>query len=325
MPRPQAPPFLLRSPPQLRQEKAQSTSLRHELLRLAPSPARLGSADADEGALLARLVGLLGRGDEAGAPGAARGSPGSADAEALRSLQDRLGALSCDPPALLDVLREVSRATREAAERRSREAEGAASRAARDKAALENSLEAEAECMTNRLSRQLGALEDEAASLRGERAELRRSLAALGGEVERLRRDRVALESLVEQEEESVVNRLQRQLQAVTAAYHALESRLESAGLAPDPGTPRLDATIDWVYGRSPSRDRALGARPRSRSRSSTSSFQASQPDLLRRSSDLSRRGLGLHQAGAESLSGHLKTPSESPGARSAASAALQP
>ena len=49
-----------------------------------------------------------------------------------------------------------------------------------------------------------------------------------------------------EMEEESIVNRLQRQLQAVTSAYRALEARCEAAGMSPraDAG-PHIDTTTE--------------------------------------------------------------------------------
>lgn len=159
--------------------------------------------------------------------------------------------------------------------RRIREAEAEKAKLLREKASLENSLEAEQEYISNRLSKQLEALELEKNGMMADKLELRRQVKELGGAVDRLARDKVDLELQFEREEEQLVNRLQRQLQAVTQAYCALEARLEAAGVAPpDAPSPALDATIEYVYGRSPSRlgsGRLAGAlSDRDRSRSSS-------------------------------------------------------
>lgn len=49
-----------------------------------------------------------------------------------------------------------------------------------------------------------------------------------------------------EVEEEKIVNRLQRQLQQVTGAYRALESRMEACGMSPREGTgTHIDTTTE--------------------------------------------------------------------------------
>lgn len=50
--------------------------------------------------------------------------------------------------------------------------------------------------------------------------------------MDKLNRDKVNLENQMEMEEENIVNRLQRQLEAVLSNYKALEAKLEAKGLS---------------------------------------------------------------------------------------------
>lgn len=65
--------------------------------------------------------------------------------------------------------------------------------------------------------------------------------------MDRLAKEKVELESQFEMEEEQIVNRLQRQLQAVTSAYRALEARAEACGMSPRDGGPatHIDSTTE--------------------------------------------------------------------------------
>lgn len=100
-----------------------------------------------------------------------------------------------------------------------------------EKAQLENALEAEQEHISNKLTRKLSKLSDDKAVLQKKQTELQRQVADLEAAVVRLSREKVNLENAMEQEEEALVNRLQRQLQQLTSAYKVLEGRLEAAGI----------------------------------------------------------------------------------------------
>lgn len=108
-----------------------------------------------------------------------------------------------------------------------------------EKAQLENALEAEQEHISNKLTRKLSKLSDDKTFLQKKQSELQRQVADLEAAVVRLGQEKVNLENAMEQEEEALVNRLQRQLQQLTAAYKVLELRLEAAGI-PAPHPPHL-------------------------------------------------------------------------------------
>jgi hypothetical protein len=177
-----------------------------------------------------------------------------------------------------------------ALERRLSELSEERKRLMREKAQLENDLEAEQEYISLKLTKQVEKLAAEKAALAREKAELQRHVNDLSASVARTRKEKVALEAALEAEEEAAVNRLQRQLQQVTTAYRALESRLEAHGLSSRAeGVPAIDATLDWIYGRSPSRnsmDRFGGGgsharRERSVSVSSTSSMRDASHSVM--------------------------------------------
>ena len=156
-----------------------------------------------------------------------------------------------------------------------------------EKASLENTLEAEQEFISLKLTKQVEKLAAEKANLAREKAELARQVGDLSGAVAKTRREKIELENTLEAEEEAATNRLQRQLEQVTLAYRALEAKLESLGVSPRAdGAPVIDPTTEWVYGRSPSRSSerllAHGRRERSLSVSSTSSMReaSSRPSL---------------------------------------------
>lgn len=155
----------------------------------------------------------------------------------------------------------------------------------KEKAALENALEAEQELISNKLMRKLERLAEEKASLQKHQTEMQRQVNDLADQVARLGREKIDLENAMEQEEEALVNRLQRQLQHVTAAYKILEARLEAAGVSAKAGDPLISSS-DWMYGRSPThagrsadRLRSISTRERSASVSSTSSARMTDAD----------------------------------------------
>ncbi len=149
-----------------------------------------------------------------------------------------------------------------------------------ERAQLENTLEAEQEHISLKLTKQIEKLAAEKANLAREKADLARQVGDLSSAVAQTRREKVQLENVLEAEEEAATNRLQRQLEQVTNAYRALEARLEAHGVsAHAEGAPVIDPTIEWVYsGRSPSRasDRLItnARRERSLSVSSSSSMR---------------------------------------------------
>lgn len=203
-----------------------------------------------------------------------------AEEESVAELKARLTSLMRDKEDLEHRFVTEQEYITNSLQRRIREAEAEKAKLLRDKASLENTLEAEQEYISNRLSKQLEALELEKNGMMADKLELRRQVGELGAAVDRLARDKVDLEVQFEREEEQLVNRLQRQLQAVTQAYCALEARLEAMGVSPrDARTPALDATIEWVYGRSPSRlGSGLSDRDRSRSSSRGGSMISGTP-----------------------------------------------
>ncbi|KAL6782381.1 hypothetical protein ACKKBG_A06570 [Auxenochlorella protothecoides x Auxenochlorella symbiontica] len=196
----------------------------------------------------------------------------------VASLKRRLDTLTADKAKLEAKLASDQDYVANTLLRKIREVEAEKLKLQRDKANLENTLEAEQEYISNRLSKQLEQLAMEKNTMMTEKLELRRQVNELAASVDKLNREKVALEAQFEREEEHVVNKLQRQLQAVTIAYCNLESKLESAGISPrESGGPGLDHTIEWVYGRSPSRHSTrltTDGRDRSRSSSRTSSFR---------------------------------------------------
>jgi hypothetical protein len=75
---------------------------------------------------------------------------------------------------------------------------------------------------------QVDKLDDEKLTLQRERSNLQRQVTDLAANVDKLNRDKVSLEQAMEMEEENIVNRLQRQLEAATHNYKLLEQRLEA-------------------------------------------------------------------------------------------------
>ncbi|KAF8058410.1 hypothetical protein HT031_005534 [Scenedesmus sp. PABB004] len=167
----------------------------------------------------------------------------------------------------------------------------------KEKVDLENQLEAEQEYIMNKLQKQLEKLGAEKGGLQRERAELQRAVHELSGAVDRLNRDKVQLEAAMEMEEENIVNRLQRQLEALTSSYKALEAKLEGRGLTlRDMGlAPHELPPENWAsYSRSASR--------------------AGSGDLSRRSWNSMRTHSGGHGLAIAAGAGSLPSPSSASG-----------
>jgi coiled-coil domain-containing protein 6 len=179
---------------------------------------------------------------------------------------------------------------------------------------LENTLEAEQEHISLKLTKQIEKLAAEKANLAREKADLARQVGDLSDAVTRTRQEKVALENTLEAEEEAATNRLQRQLEQVTNAYRALEARLEAHGVHADGSG--IDPTIEWVYsGRSPSRaasDRIITNARRERSLSVSSS--SSMRDAASLPSGRPSFDAHLHSRDSLGGSGSLLNPSYSSG-----------
>lgn len=96
----------------------------------------------------------------------------------------------------------------------------------KEKVDLENQLEAEQEYIVNKLQKQLEGLGKEKIHLQQEKAELRRQVKELHGSAEQLYREKIRLEADKEVEEESIVNRLQRQIEGLIQNYKVCLSSL---------------------------------------------------------------------------------------------------
>jgi len=169
-----------------------------------------------------------------------------------------------------------------------------------EKEELERRLEAETEYVVNKVKAQLDELDrerkqlnKEKVALQQEKAELKAQVADLAAAVRKLNRDKVTLEQTLEAEEEQVVNRLQRELEAVLRNYHVLEQRLEAEGISVRSITQLapLNTTTEWVYGRSPSRSTQ---RERSLSASSGGSRRSSLNETKPMNIDRSTSGGGF-------------------------------
>lgn len=152
-----------------------------------------------------------------------------------------------------------------------------------EKEELERRLEAETEYVVNKvkgkleeLARERVQLSGEKAALQAEKADLKAQVTDLAAAVQKINREKVHLEQTLEAEEEQVVNRLQRELEAVVRNYHVLEHRLEAAGISVSSISQLepISTNTEWVYGRSPSRSGAH--RERSLSASSGASRRSS-------------------------------------------------
>ncbi|KXZ43712.1 hypothetical protein GPECTOR_82g246 [Gonium pectorale] len=126
-----------------------------------------------------------------------------------------------------------------------------------EKVELENQLECEQEYILNRLQKQVDKLASDKVSLQKEKAELQRTVSDLAASVDKLNKDKVNLENMLEMEEESITNKLQRRLESVVSNLRLIESKLEVKGITlRDLGISASDLhSTDWprVYSRSPS------------------------------------------------------------------------
>lgn len=156
----------------------------------------------------------------------------------------------------------------------------------KEKEELERRLEAETEYVVNKVKGKLEELARERTQLNGEKAallsekeHLKAQVTDLAAAVQKINREKVMLENTLEAEEEQVVNRLQRELEAVVRNYHVLEHHLEAEGISVSSITQLepISTNTEWVYGRSPSRSGIQ--RERSLSASSGASRRSSLND----------------------------------------------
>ncbi|KAG2447788.1 hypothetical protein HYH02_007245 [Chlamydomonas schloesseri] len=126
-----------------------------------------------------------------------------------------------------------------------------------EKVELENQLECEQEYILNRLQKQVDKLASDKLSLQKEKADLQRTVADLGASVDKLNKDKVNLENMLEMEEESITNKLQRRLEAVVFNLRLIESKMEVKGITlRDLGITASDLQHGdglRIYSRSPS------------------------------------------------------------------------
>jgi coiled-coil domain-containing protein 6 len=271
-------------PPQLEHERQVSAVATEELQRVKKkSEATQIAYEQEEEFITNRLLGRL---EDLKADRAALAKQVEAEEDFLvNTLQRRLAKLHQEKAAVEAKLQgeQDSAAT---LQRRLTELSEEKKRLVTERAHLENTLEAEQEHISLRLTKQIEKLAAEKANLAREKADLARQVGDLSSAVARTRREKVMLENTLEAEEEAATNRLQRQLEQVTNAYRALEARLEAHGVAAHAeGAPVIDPTIEWVYsGRSPSRasDRIItnARRERSLSVSSSSSMRDAAASL---------------------------------------------
>ncbi|GLC44823.1 hypothetical protein PLESTB_001210100 [Pleodorina starrii] len=130
-----------------------------------------------------------------------------------------------------------------------------------EKVELENQLECEQEYILNRLQKQVDKLASDKLSLQKEKADLQRTVSDLAASVDKLNKDKVNLENMLEMEEESITNKLQRRLDGMLSNLRLIESKLEVKGITlKDLGISSSDMYTDWsrVYSRSPSSSHSI-------------------------------------------------------------------
>ena len=104
----------------------------------------------------------------------------------------------------------------------------------REKVELEKQLEVEQEYIVNRLQKRVDSLALEKERLNQEKVMLKREVNDLKAERRKLNLDKVILESTLEQEEEAIVNKLQRQIEHLQKEKRELERRIEHSGVCRD-------------------------------------------------------------------------------------------
>mmetsp|Transcript_31718 Transcript_31718/g.80867 ORF Transcript_31718/g.80867 Transcript_31718/m.80867 type:complete len:316 (-) Transcript_31718:1223-2170(-) len=182
----------------------------------------------------------------------------------------------------------------------------------KEKIDLEAALDSESEYIVNKLQVQLEKLNMEKVHLLREKSDLQRQVADLASSVDRLNKDKVKLEQEMEMEEESIVNRLQRQLEVLLHNLRVVEQKLEARGLTLrdlgiTPGDLAASETIR-IYSRSPSSTSSVdkwGASPHS-----SGAVYGSSPGA--HGHHLSAGSLGRRERGNVSGSGTAPTPSAS-------------
>ncbi len=176
----------------------------------------------------------------------------------------------------------------------------------REKQDLSIEVEQQESYLLNTLQKRLDELSVDKGTLEQQLSTLKRQLAGLNKEKQELREqltrsfaERTELENALEAEEEKIVNNLQRQIEGLTANLKIAESKLSEMGVPlRDLGMLPLDNTIDWVYGRSPSRTLSDRSSLHADSGVSRQSSIASRGGVRRVSLDMQRasgvKGAGL-------------------------------
>jgi coiled-coil domain-containing protein 6 len=153
-----------------------------------------------------------------------------------------------------------------------------------EKVDLENQLEAEQEYIVNKLQKQVDGLAKEKANLQQEKADLRRHVRELAVSAEHLYKEKIRIEAEKEMEEESIVNRLQRQIEQLIQNYKVLEGKLEAKGVSSKELAPlTIDSTTEWTYARhvpSPTRRSSRDSNASGCSRRSSGMYSSSLGSL---------------------------------------------
>lgn len=98
------------------------------------------------------------------------------------------------------------------------------------KISLEVQLEQEQEHIVNKLTAKVDKYSSEKSRLQSEKGDLQRHVTNLEKEVAKLSADKIGLENQLEQEEEKIVNKMQRALEEQIFKVRVLEKRLERRG-----------------------------------------------------------------------------------------------
>ena len=117
---------------------------------------------------------------------------------------------------------------------------------------LENQLEQEQEQIVNKMQKKMDVYSFEKSKLEQEKADLQRHVRDLQGQVSKLACDKVVLENTLEAEEESIVNRLQRQLEELIHRNRTLERKVERLGKFSESETSEDESSLGHDLSASP-------------------------------------------------------------------------
>uniref|UniRef100_A0A7S3QM22 Uncharacterized protein n=1 Tax=Dunaliella tertiolecta TaxID=3047 RepID=A0A7S3QM22_DUNTE len=131
-----------------------------------------------------------------------------------------------------------------------------------EKIELEAVLESESEYIVNKLHAQIEKAGSDKGKLFKEKTDLQRQVGDLAQAVDKLNREKVKLEQEMEAEEESIVNRLQRQLEGLLHNLRVIEQKLGAKGLTfEDLGISPSELSMTettQIYARTPSASSGL-------------------------------------------------------------------